>query len=630
MKKIMALLLMVILLISIMPAVGLATEPPIIIGDWSYPVDGNWADSNGATVTTLYFDELGIGTITDCGYGSISASIKTDNELEITVNDATIADGIKIHNTTATSTIIVNGNNTVISKSTETESLSAFAYGIRAYSNLVIKGANGSGDSLTVITNDDSFKKSYCIQMGNLATPDYDLLLMDNVSLNVESGAAEYESYGIRAKNINIKGCLNITASDCSAGSNSESVAIYAYDELIVEDGAVINSYSGNGKESICIKVKDFINDGNSDIKLVTENQTSGSRSHGMKVDNNINISGGSFDIALSSDFASVGVAAGKSVNISNSTFKNIDVLNSTYSFGIANNDEDITIGNSSITIHDKSEGIFAAKGSVLIGTNSDIKIYDEGVEFAPSGCAIHSEDNVVIKNSKVLASSKNAYGIFAKDDIIIDSGEVIMSSTSKYAASATNFKVLNTKANKADGSSLEIATNADLLDYSEEKYIRVGAALVDNSSPVVAPTTKTIPTVFIGEDKPIIKVLVDNSIYSSGDTSYSSKIPVIIENGRTYLGLRDMAKVLGVAPEAIKWNDKTKTASISKSGATIEVTQGSSEIKLTYGGYIYTKKSSTSAINRNDRIYLPFRVLFQIFGYTVDWDGTTRTITCK
>jgi len=90
------------------------------------------------------------------------------------------------------------------------------------------------------------------------------------------------------------------------------------------------------------------------------------------------------------------------------------------------------------------------------------------------------------------------------------------------------------------------------------------------------------------------------------------------------------MATVLGVAAEAIKWNDATKTATISKSGATIEVTQGSNIIKLTYKGYIYTIQNDVSAINKNDRIYLPFRVIFEFFGYEVNWDNETRTITCK
>jgi len=120
------------------------------------------------------------------------------------------------------------------------------------------------------------------------------------------------------------------------------------------------------------------------------------------------------------------------------------------------------------------------------------------------------------------------------------------------------------------------------------------------------------------------------SDVYQSEDSSFSAVAPIIIEQNRTFLGIRDMATVLGVAAEAIKWNDATKTATISKSGATIEVTQGSNIIKLTYKGYIYTIQNDVSAINKNDRIYLPFRVIFEFFGYEVNWDNETRTITCK
>jgi len=151
-----------------------------------------------------------------------------------------------------------------------------------------------------------------------------------------------------------------------------------------------------------------------------------------------------------------------------------------------------------------------------------------------------------------------------------------------------------------------------------------------DSSAPISAPAEKTIPTVFVGEDKSEIKVIIKDNTYITESKTFSATAPIIIENDRTFLGIRDMAYALGIAPEAVKWDSKTKTASITKSGATISVTQDSKDITITYGGYVYTKTNDVSAINRNDRIYLPFRVIFEIFGYEVNWDNATRTITCK
>jgi len=182
-----------------------------------------------------------------------------------------------------------------------------------------------------------------------------------------------------------------------------------------------------------------------------------------------------------------------------------------------------------------------------------------------------------------------------------------------------------------------EITASGDFIDNYMVKVENIGynfKPVEEDTTPVVAPQARIeqygIPTVYIGENKPEIKVLTLSDTYQSEDNSFSAVAPIIIEQNRTFLGIRDMATVLGIAPEAVKWNDKTKTATISKSGATIEVTQGSKNIKLTYKGYIYTIENDVSAINRNDRIYLPFRVIFELFGYTVDWNNETRTITCK
>ena len=34
-----------------------------------------------------------------------------------------------------------------------------------------------------------------------------------------------------------------------------------------------------------------------------------------------------------------------------------------------------------------------------------------------------------------------------------------------------------------------------------------------------------------------------------------------------------------------------------------------------------------TAAIIRDDRTYVPTRVLAEFFGYTVNWDGASRTV---
>jgi len=165
---------------------------------------------------------------------------------------------------------------------------------------------------------------------------------------------------------------------------------------------------------------------------------------------------------------------------------------------------------------------------------------------------------------------------------------------------------------------------------FNTTKVIDAEYVYVDDT-PVTAPADKAVPEIYSGEEaREEIVINIDSNTYLVGDNSFSANASIFIENGRTYLGVRDMAYGLGIDPMAIKWDDKTKTASISRNGATLDITQGSDIITMTYKGYIYEIKSDASAQIRNDRIYLPFRVIFQIFGYDVNWDSTTRTINCK
>jgi len=310
---------------------------------------------------------------------------------------------------------------------------------------------------------------------------------------------------------------------------------------------------------------------------------------------------------------------------------------------GFYSNNGNITLSGANINIYDKFDGINTNNGSINI-YDSNVYINDLGRTPINPGtcwppvCAIHANGNVNIKDSNVLASSTNAYGIYATGDLTVENSEVIAHSAGKYAASATNFYVIDSIAYQ--GTDLcELDNNKVVSDYYTYFTVTVTK---DVPAPIIVEETKAIPVpepvlerngipvVYIGEDKDEIKVEVDIDTYINGESIFSANAPIFIENGRTYLGVRDMAYALNIDPMAIKWNDETKTATISKSGATIEVTEGSDIIKMTYKGYIYEIPTDASAKIKDGRIYLPFRAIFELFGYEVNWDNETRTITCK
>jgi len=250
-----------------------------------------------------------------------------------------------------------------------------------------------------------------------------------------------------------------------------------------------------------------------------------------------------------------------------------------------------------------------------------------ESLTASDSGTVIVEDTGMIYLNT-IIRDTPSISGSF------INEGKVIVTIANDELENGKTYKLIK----KGGTGSLEIKAKTGL-NYTfsvveEDGYICLKAnEIVEDSKAIPVPEkileVNGVPTVFVGEHNDI-KIKIDENIFSVNTTDSSAIAPMFIENGRTYLGVRDIADALGVDPMAIKWDDGTKTATISKSGAIVEITQGSSVIKLTYKGYIYEVESDASALIRNDRIYLPFRALFQIFGYTVEWDNATRTITCK
>ena len=126
------------------------------------------------------------------------------------------------------------------------------------------------------------------------------------------------------------------------------------------------------------------------------------------------------------------------------------------------------------------------------------------------------------------------------------------------------------------------------------------------------------------------------NIIFMIGASSYivdgkpvpATSVP-FIENGRTYLGIRDMGYAMGITgDENLNWNGTTQTATLKKGGITVEVTVGANTMKVTKNGVTTEVTLDAPAQNKDGRVYLPFRAVFQAFDYEVEYaDGV---ITCK
>lgn len=120
---------------------------------------------------------------------------------------------------------------------------------------------------------------------------------------------------------------------------------------------------------------------------------------------------------------------------------------------------------------------------------------------------------------------------------------------------------------------------------------------------------------------------------------------PLIDSNNRTLVPLRAVAEAMGLD---VSWDQSTRTASFIHTTVpeysyrehqrTLSFTIGD---PVAYGfcdvpnpsdGTIYRDKSTiqmdTTAVIINDRTYAPIRYLAEYFGYQVDWDGASKTVS--
>jgi len=101
----------------------------------------------------------------------------------------------------------------------------------------------------------------------------------------------------------------------------------------------------------------------------------------------------------------------------------------------------------------------------------------------------------------------------------------------------------------------------------------------------------------------------------------WTDAAPFIDANSRTMVPLRAVADALGLT---VGWDAAAREASFSDGAKAIYFPIGSRTARTSGGGAI---QMDTAAVIVNSRTYAPIRPLAEFFGYTVGWDGSTRTV---
>ena len=97
-----------------------------------------------------------------------------------------------------------------------------------------------------------------------------------------------------------------------------------------------------------------------------------------------------------------------------------------------------------------------------------------------------------------------------------------------------------------------------------------------------------------------------------------------LMEKGFLFVPLRDLAVILGIPQENIKWSPVTKSVTITDGVNNLIISLGQTEL---YINNRQIQMNVTPLIDKG-RIYLPFRCLAEALGYDIEWDADNRTVS--
>lgn len=233
------------------------------------------------------------------------------------------------------------------------------------------------------------------------------------------------------------------------------------------------------------------------------------------------------------------------------------------------------------------------APNATAAGKDAEIKIQLVDADGKPAASGKDADSSA----SKAIIVSKPTGAIVTVDDVDVDDfakGEASVKVTS-YVAGTVKVQVII-----AEVGSTKVYTGSTDVVFGE------GGAVEGNQ---------------------VIFMIGSSSYVVDGQPVAGTSVP-FIENGRTYLGVRDMAYAMGISDDFVKWDQATQTASITKNGITVEVTVGASAIKVTKDNVTTEVAIDAPAQNKDGRVFLPFRAVFTAFGYEVEYSN--GVIVCK
>ena len=223
--------------------------------------------------------------------------------------------------------------------------------------------------------------------------------------------------------------------------------------------------------------------------------------------------------------------------------------------------------------------------------------------------------------------------------------GDVTESSTEEPTESTTDDVTESSTEEPTEATTSQVTTSAPVTEEPEEDTTRrsyssggAGASslTVNNYTGVDSTTEETTAdedTEGTTEQLPSVEVVIGSEDIIVNGESYSMDVAPYIQasSNSTMVPLRFVAIAItgGNVEEAdtsdmVSWNAYTKQATINKNGVTIVFTAGSNTAVI--NGVETAMNYGVTAEIRDDRMFVPFRIIGESLGADVEWDANTKT----
>ncbi len=181
-----------------------------------------------------------------------------------------------------------------------------------------------------------------------------------------------------------------------------------------------------------------------------------------------------------------------------------------------------------------------------------------------------------------------------------------------------------------AGGEGASLSATTATTDSDGKAQISISATKAGSYTLEARDSSSSAPKAFLSLNfiipSPKLVFTVGSPFYKVDGELLSAMAPAFLEKNRAFLSVRDMGDALGAE---ITWGQGSQTATLKKGDISLQIPVGSENLSLIKEGSSSAIVIGAPAMNKDSRIYLPFRAVLEAFGYQVNYDEAKQEITC-